>query len=120
MRRPFESTPVSAPPQGGLDAEGVSAFLLMIPEILAGLGEVRRILDGRSKSHYTVEEVAGLTGRAPYTVRTWIKEGRVRATRVSATGPKGRLLVAREELQKLVTAGMADRMAAGASGGGAG
>src|SRR4051812_741825 len=63
-----------------------------------GLRAIRLLLEGKRKGHLTVEEVAGLVGRAPYTVRHWITSGRLKATRVAGTGPKGRLLVAREEL----------------------
>jgi len=50
-------------------------------------------------------EVAELTGRAPYTVRAWIKDGLISAIRIHGTGPKGRLLVPREELQSSSIAG---------------
>jgi excisionase family DNA binding protein len=89
----------------------------LVREIHAAVGDLRSQFDvaiadlraqiaGKNKSHYTVEEVAKLTGRAPYTVRTWIKQGVLEATRVHGTGPKGRLLVPREELQKLVDHGL--------------
>jgi excisionase family DNA binding protein len=59
----------------------------------AQLDELRRAIPGRRKDFYTVDELADLTGRAPYTVRTWIHAGRVTAIRVAGSGPKGRLLI---------------------------
>ena len=70
-----------------------------------GFTEVLERLAKRTKSHLTVEEVGEATGRTPFTVRRWIKEGRLKAQRVSGAGPKGRLLIAREELDALVRAG---------------
>jgi excisionase family DNA binding protein len=75
--------------------------------ILAMMHELCLRIDGRIKSHYTVDEVAELTGRAPYTVRTWIHDGRLAAIRVPGTGPKGRLLVPHDELRRLVADGRA-------------
>jgi hypothetical protein len=69
------------------------------------VAELRADLAGKRKSHFTVEEVGALAGRAPYTVRTWIKLGLIKAIRVAGTGPKGRLLVPREELEKVVNRG---------------
>jgi hypothetical protein len=43
-------------------------------------------------------------------VRTWIKDSKVAAIRVAGTGPKGRLLIPREELEKVVGAGLAERV----------
>lgn len=95
--------------QDGHAAQEIARQLAMLPTILAMIEEVRQLLAGQLKSHYTVEEVAELTGRAPYTVRTWIKQGRIAAARVAGTGPKGRLLVARDELRKLVDSGLGGR-----------
>ena len=71
-------------------------------------GEVRSLREqfsGRRKLHLTVKEVAELVGRSPFTVRTWIKDGRLNAIRVSGSGSRGRLLIRREELERLVADG---------------
>jgi hypothetical protein len=77
----------------------------VLAEILSGLRDLRDLLTGVRKEWCTVEEVAGLTGRTPYTVRRWVQEYRIEATRVSGTGPRGRLLIAHGELRKLIAAG---------------
>ena len=95
----------------------------LVREIHAAVGDLRSRfesaiadlngrLEGKTKSHYTVEEAATLCGRAPYTVRHWVKTGLLRATRVQGTGPKGRLLIPRAEIQKLVDAGRAGKVPA--------
>ena len=79
----------------------------LIRQIFTALDDIRTQLGGLRKSHYTIAEIASVTGRAEYTVRAWIKQGRIRAIRVPGTGPKGRLLVPREEFEKLVGSGLA-------------
>jgi excisionase family DNA binding protein len=100
------------PVLNSLTAETAVQLLLQIPTIMAVVGEIRQILAGRQKPLLTIEEFGALTGRAPYTVRRWVKERRIRAIRVSGTGPKGRLLIPREELEKLVTSGLAGQVVA--------
>ncbi len=51
--------------------------------------------------YLTVREVADVTKRHPYTVRRWIREGTLKATRVKQGGAKGRLLVNAEDLASL-------------------
>jgi excisionase family DNA binding protein len=92
----------------------VLVVLPMIPMILAVANDIRSRLSGLRKSHLTIEEVAAATGRAPYTVRAWCKQGRIRAIRVADSGPKGRLLVPREELEKLLATGLASQLPAAA------
>ena len=65
------------------------------------MNELVRHARGKAKTLLTVEEVAEEVGRAPYTVRNWIKNGKLTATRVDGTGPRGRLLVRREDLEAL-------------------
>lgn len=92
--------------QAGPAAEDeANLYLRQIPVLLAAVEDLREIVRGRAKSHLTIEEVAESTGRAPYTIRTWVKSGLIAAVRVSGTGPRGRLLVPRAELEKLVASG---------------
>jgi excisionase family DNA binding protein len=84
----------------------------VVEELISYMREVKELLvridartDRQIKEYYTVEEVGELTGRAPFTVRRWIKEGRIEATRVEGTGPKGRLLIHRSQLGKLILSG---------------
>lgn len=78
----------------------------VLGEILTGLRDIRAMLARTRKEFYTVEEVAELTGRTPYTVRRWIKEKRISATRVIGTGPRGRLLLGRDQLDRLIGTGL--------------
>jgi excisionase family DNA binding protein len=88
-------------------AEFPERLLAVLGEILVSVGDLRDLVTAKVKEFYVVEEVAALTGRSDYTVRRWIKEGRIIATRVDGTGPKGRLLIARSEVVKLVPLGRA-------------
>ncbi len=78
---------------------------------MTALDEIRNRLAGSHKDWYTVAEVAHLTGRSDYTIRRWIKERRLEAVRVQDTGPRGRLLIARDQLQRLTAAGLGSRVA---------
>lgn len=69
------------------------------------LEAVRELLASRRKDHLVVEEVAELTGRSAYTVRRWITEGKLRAIRLRDGGPRGKLLIPRAELERLIAAG---------------
>jgi len=62
--------------------------------------ELERQVSGRFKPFLTVTEAAELTGRSAYTVRRWIAEGRLKAERVQGTGPRGRMLITREQLHQ--------------------
>jgi excisionase family DNA binding protein len=76
-----------------------------LPALEGGLFELRALLQPRRKDYYRIEEVASLTGRSEYTVRRWVTEGKLRATRLAEGGPRGRLLVPREEMQRLISSG---------------
>jgi helix-turn-helix protein len=59
------------------------------------------------KEWYTVEEVAEITGKAPYTVREWCRQGRIRAKKkVCGRGKGGEWLVGHDELTRLRNEGL--------------
>jgi excisionase family DNA binding protein len=96
------------PPQGAVQvqAEVRSDLAPVLGEILAQLRDIREQLSAKTKDYFTVEEVARATGRAAYTVRRWISEKRLHAIRLEDTGPRGRLLVPRDEFRRLIAAGL--------------
>ena len=65
----------------------IAHLLGVITEVREVVVDIRDRVAGAKKSHYTVEELAVEAGRAPYTIRHWIKIGRLRAERVTGTGP---------------------------------
>jgi excisionase family DNA binding protein len=88
----------------------------VLAQILDALTEIRERLAGAHKPLLTIEEVAQLVGRAPFTVRRWVKEGRLKATRVSGTGPRGRLLVSQDQVRGLIDAGLGGEVPAALGG----
>lgn len=77
--------------------------------LCARLERICEELSGRIKPYYSIAEIAEMTGRSSYTVRRWIAEKRIAATRIEGTGPKGKLLVSRDQLQSLITAGLGSK-----------
>jgi excisionase family DNA binding protein len=84
----------------------VGRIVIMLEQLMSKLDAIQSCLTDHMKPWLTVEEIAELTGRSPFTVRRWITEGRISATRIAGTGPRGRLLVARAELDKLIAEGL--------------
>jgi excisionase family DNA binding protein len=85
--------------------EGVRQFAddsALLLEIGAMVREVLEIQRGTVKPYYGVAEAAKLLGRKEYTVRSYIREGRLRAERLAGCGPKGRLLIPRDSLMSLI------------------
>jgi excisionase family DNA binding protein len=76
-----------------------------LPQLERKVEDVLRLLAAHRKDMFTVDELAELTGRSAYTVRRWIAEGKLAAIRVTSGGPRGRLLIARAELDKLIASG---------------
>jgi excisionase family DNA binding protein len=75
------------------------------PALEGRLDGLRDLLGKRRKDHYVVEEIAELTGRSAYTIRRWIAEKRLRAIRLHDGGPRGKLLIPRTELERLIASG---------------
>jgi excisionase family DNA binding protein len=85
-------------------------FARKFPSLETTLADLRALLTRRRKDHYVVEEVAQLTGRSAYTIRRWISEGKLKAIRLRDGGPRGKLLIPRTELERLVGAGMGENV----------
>ena len=96
-------SPVSDASAG--DVSLLQQVLQRLIAVDAKLDDVRDVLANHRKEQYAVEEFAELVGRSAYTIRRWIGEKKLSATRVSGTGPRGRLLVPRSELLRLVKEG---------------
>ncbi len=65
---------------------------------------IEAVVIGRlDKDWYTTEEVAVLMDRAPWTVRQWCLQGRVRAKKRTGTD---RWLVSRAEVERLMNEGL--------------
>jgi excisionase family DNA binding protein len=80
-------------------------FASKLPSLEQKLESVRELLASRRKEHLVVEEVAEMTGRSAYTVRRWISEGKLRAVRLRDGGPRGKLIIPRTELERLIAGG---------------
>jgi excisionase family DNA binding protein len=87
----------------------------MLKHVSLAVDDIRDQLAKKRKETYTVEEVAELVGRSPYTVRRWIAEGTIVAERVAGTGPKGRLLIRRDQIDRLIGAALGGNVPATAT-----
>ena len=81
-----------------------------ISKLFSRLDEIHGLVTGRTKEHHTVAEAAEMFGRSAYTIRRWITEGRLKASRVIDTGQRGRLVIHRDELQRLIGAGRGENL----------
>ena len=59
------------------------------------------------KAFYSTADVAGILGRAEYTVREWARAGRINAEkRLSGRGRSREWMIAHEELQRIQNEGL--------------
>ena len=57
----------------------VDQIIALLRQLTDGLADVRKQFMENQKPHLTVEELAELVGRKPYTVRSWITDGKITA-----------------------------------------
>lgn len=82
-------------------------ILSKLNDLFNRMNDIESMFKGRFKSHFTVEEVAERTGRAPYTVRThWIKNGLLAASKLRG----GKLLIEARELDRFIASGQGTPM----------
>lgn len=67
---------------------------------------VRKALDGQTKPMLDVSEAGKLAVRSDYTIRKWIRDGKLDAEKVQGTGRHGRWLIRREALIGLLAKGL--------------
>jgi excisionase family DNA binding protein len=72
------------------------------------LSQIQASVAGKQKPWLTANEVAQYTGRTAFTIRRWISNGLIEAKRLPGTGQRGRLLIARDELTRLLSNGFRD------------
>ncbi len=78
----------------------------VLDQMRVAVDEIRDRLATTHKPFYTIDEFAAVVGRSAYTVRRWVSQGRIAAIRIDGTGPRGRLLVARSELDAVIESGL--------------
>ena len=101
----FNDARGASTPETGVD----HSILLQINDTLRELADrlacLERKLEPAAKEYLTVEEFAELVGRSAYTVREWLKSGKIRGERVVGTGPRGRWIIPRNQLRLIVENG---------------
>jgi len=83
-------------------------LVILLQHLGTRLDGLHELLGQRRKEQLTVEEFAEAVGRAPFTIRRWIKDKKVNAFRVGGTGARGRLLIARQELERVIANGQGE------------
>lgn len=84
----------------------LASVMQLLVVLVRKVDAIQKCLANRTKEHLSVAEVAELTTRTEYTVRRWIAEDRIRAIRIAGTGPRGKLIIPREEITKLIASGL--------------
>lgn len=106
LLRKMEGAARGAAPDAELaDLSERAVIVSYLRGIQGTLLDLKARIEQSHKSHYTVDEVATRIGRSPYTVRRYVADGIITAIRIPGAGPRGRLLVPHEELQRLIAAG---------------
>lgn len=88
-----------------LNDDAARLLLILLRQILDTVTRLDGRLAVEQKAFFTVAEFASLVGRSSYTVRRWIAEQRLNGMRVADSGPKGRWLIARQELDRVIESG---------------
>jgi excisionase family DNA binding protein len=95
-----------ATPSGATPNSDQERLLESIDALHATIQKMDRRLDDQSTQYYTVTEFAKLVKRSDYTVRRWIKLKKINAFKVKGSGPKGRWLIPRDQLARVLDSGL--------------
>jgi hypothetical protein len=98
------------PNQLSTDDGTVADVLAVLRRLDTKVESLRSLLGQQRKENYTIGEFAQVVGRSPYTARRWVNEGKVAAIRVQGTGPRGRLLIPRRELDRVIESGRGQKI----------
>ena len=101
--------------QSDADQTGISEVMGVLRLVMGMISvlnlkveELQTLFVSKRKDNFTVKEFADAVGRSDYTVRRWNTEKKIKAERIKGTGSRGKLLIPRKELERIIETGLGE------------